>query len=91
MTEDKGILIRNVYYMLAYAFQELNQNNYEDIAKEDFEHIQDLFAEIFYKGVSMQLKQGLCREYVENSETLPLIKGKIEFNGTIKARIQKNS
>lgn len=89
MTEDKGILIRNVYYMLAYAFQELYQNNYEDIAKEDFEHIQDLFAEILYKGVSMQLKQGLCREYVENSEILPLIKGKIEINGTIKARIQR--
>ena len=57
MTEDKGILIRNIYYMLAYAYQELKQNNYEDIAKEDFEHIQDLFAEILYKGVSMQLKQ----------------------------------
>ena len=26
MTEDKGILIRNIYYMLAYAFQELRQN-----------------------------------------------------------------
>lgn len=89
MTEDKGILIRNVYYMLAYAFQELNQNNYEDIAKEDFEHIQDLFAEILYKGVSMQLKQGLYREYVEKLETLPLIKGKIDINGTIKSRIQR--
>ena len=59
MTEDKGILIRNIYYMLTYAFQELRQNNYEDIAKEDFERIQDLFAEILYRGVSVQLKQGL--------------------------------
>lgn len=89
MTEDKGILIRNVYYMLAYAFQELNQNHYEDIAKEDFEHIYDLFAEILYKGVSMQLKQGLCREYLAKQDTLPLIKGKIDINGTIKARLQR--
>ena len=89
MTEDKGILIRNIYYMLAYAFQELKQNNYEDIAKEDFEHIQDLFAEILYKGVSMQLKQGLYREYVQQQDTLPLIKGKVDINGTIRARIQK--
>lgn len=89
MTEDKGILIRNVYYMLAYAFQELNQNNYEDIAKEDFEHIQDLFAEILYKGVSMQLKQGLYREYLDRQETLPLIKGKIDINGTIRERVQR--
>lgn len=89
MTEDKGILIRNIYYMLAYAFQELKQNNYEDIAKEDFEHIQDLFAEILFKGVSMLLKQGLCREYIDQRDTLPVIKGKIDINGTIKTRIQR--
>ena len=31
MTNDKGILIRNIYYMLSYAFLELKRNNYEDI------------------------------------------------------------
>ena len=31
MTEDKGILIKNIYYMLAYAFQVLKQTNYEEI------------------------------------------------------------
>ena len=57
MINDKGILIRNIYYMLSYAFQELKRRNYEDIDKEDFERVQDLFAEILYKGMSMQLKQ----------------------------------
>lgn len=89
MTEDKGIYIRNVYHMLAYAFQELNKNNYEDIAKEDFEHIHDLFAEILYKGVSMQLKQGLYREYIERLDTISLLKGKLDIHGTIRARIQR--
>ena len=89
MTEDKGIRIRNVYYMLAYAFQELNKNNYEDIAKEDFEHIQDLFAEILYKGVSLQLKHGLYREYIEKMENQPLLKGKLDINGTIKIKLQR--
>jgi 5-methylcytosine-specific restriction enzyme subunit McrC len=55
MTDDKGILIQNIYYMLAYAFQELKQNNYEDIAGEDFDNIHDLFAEILAKGISYQL------------------------------------
>lgn len=36
MTIDKGIFIRNIYYMLTYAFQELKQNNYEEIAGEEF-------------------------------------------------------
>ena len=44
--------------MLSYAFSELRKNNYDDIDKEDFEHIEDLFAEILIKAVSLQLKQG---------------------------------
>jgi 5-methylcytosine-specific restriction enzyme subunit McrC len=83
MTEDKGILIRNIYYMLAYAFQELRQNNYAEIKGEDFTDIYDLFAEILIRGVSYQLKQGLHREYVEKNESLQTVKGKIDMRGTI--------
>jgi len=83
MTEDKGILIRNIYYMLAYAFQELRQNNYAEITGEDFNDIYDLFAEILIRGVSYQLKQGLHREYVEKNESLQTVKGKIDMRGTI--------
>lgn len=52
MTIDKGIFIRNIYYMLTYAFQELKQNNYEEIAGEEFDEIHDLFAEILLRGIS---------------------------------------
>lgn len=88
MTEDKGILIRNVYYMLAYAFQVLRQNNYEDISKESFERIQDLFAEILFRGISSQIKQGLYKEYIVRNESLPLLKGKLDINATIQNRVQ---
>lgn len=86
MTEDKGILIRNVYYMLAYAFQELKQNNYEEIQGETFEDIYDLFAEILARGISYQLKQGLYREYVSKNESMQTIRGKININETIANR-----
>ena len=33
------IPVQNIYYMLAYAFQELKKNNYAHIDKEDFENI----------------------------------------------------
>ena len=42
MTIDKGIFIRNIYYMLSYAFQEFGRNNYDDIAGEDFNNVHDL-------------------------------------------------
>ena len=87
MTEDKGIFIRNIYYMLSYAFQVLKQKNYEDIASEEFENIQDLFAVILAKGISQQLKQGLYREYVIRQEDLPAARGRIDMRGTIRNQI----
>ena len=91
MTNNKGILIKNIYYMLSYAFSELKKNNYDDIDKEDFEHIEDLFAEILVKAVSLQIKQGLYRSYINKKESLPLLRGKIDISGTIRNRILHNS
>ena len=89
MKNDKGIYIKNVYYMLSYAFQVLKQTNYENVASEEFEKIQDLFAAILVKGVSKQLKQGIFREYVEQYETLSVMRGKLNIQETIKSRIQR--
>ncbi|MGI5906689.1 MAG: 5-methylcytosine-specific restriction endonuclease system specificity protein McrC [Candidatus Pararuminococcus gallinarum] len=89
MTNDKGILIKNIYYMLTYVFQVLRQSNYEDIASESFEQVQDLFAAILSKGISQQLKQGLYREYISQSEVLPVMRGKLDIQGTIRQQIQR--
>ena len=58
MTTDKGIFIQNIYYMLSYAYQVLQRQDYQCIASEKFEHIDDLFAAILAKGVSRQLNKG---------------------------------
>lgn len=88
MTNDKGILIKNIYYMLTYAFQILRQSNYDDIAAEDFENIHDMFAAILGKGVAQQLKHGLYREYVNKSDNLTTLRGKLDVPGTIKNKLQ---
>lgn len=75
--------------MLTYAFQVLKQSNYENIATEEFDKIQDLFAAILAKGVAKQLKQGLYREYVTQNETLSVMRGKLVMTDTIKNRIQR--
>lgn len=88
MTNDKGIFIKNIYYMLAYAFRVLRQKNYEMAASEEFDEVQDLFASILSKGISQQLKQGLHREYIAKGEDLPVMRGKLNLSGTIKNQIQ---
>lgn len=87
MIKDKSILINNIYHMLAYAFQALNHENYEDVAVESFDEIYDLFAAILAKGIGIQLKQGLYREYINRQEELPVMRGKINMPGTIKNRL----
>ena len=84
MTKDKNILINNVYHMLAYAFQTLNQEQYEDLATESFDEMYDLLAAILSKGIGLQIKHGLYREYVNQVEELKSLRGKIDMPGTIK-------
>ena len=89
MTKDKSIFIKNIYYMLSYAFQTLNQGEYENIATEEFENIHNLFAAILAKGIGRQLKQGLYREYLNRKEALPVVRGKIDMPGTIQNRLAR--
>lgn len=89
MTKDKSILIKNIYYMLSYAFAVLRQKEYENIATEKFENIHDLFAAILSKGIGRQIKQGLYREYVNYNEDEASLKGKINMQGSIRNKLLK--
>ena len=88
MTSDKGILIKNIYYMLTYAFQSLRQSNFASVAAEEFENIHDMFAAILGKGVASQIKQGLYREYILQEEELSVLRGKLNMQGTIRNKMQ---
>ncbi len=89
MTKDKSIFIKNIYYMLSYAFQVLRQSNYEEVSSEEFDEVQDLFAAILGKGVAQQLKRGLYREYITKNEALSVMRGKLVLPETIRNRIQR--
>lgn len=87
MTEDRHIFIKNIYYMLSYAFTTLRESVYEDVQKETFDSIYNLFAAILSKGIGLQLKQGLYREYINCVEDLAVVRGKIDVPGTMRNRL----
>lgn len=89
MIKDKSIFIKNIYYMLSYAFTTLTPSEDDEIAAEEFDNMHNLFAAILTKGIGQQLKQGLYREYLNRKEDLPLMRGKIDMPGTIKNRIAR--
>ena len=80
------IPIKNIYYMLSYAFNVLNENGYKNIATEDFNNVAELCAAILSKGISVQVKRGLGREYIEQTEALSSLKGRIGISESIKTR-----
>lgn len=70
--------------MLTYAFQVLNEQGYKDMATEQFDNVAELCSAILAKGISIQIKRGLGREYLQNTETLTTVKGRIDVSETVK-------
>ena len=78
------IPIKNIYYMLAYVFSNFTLKDFADVETEKFENIHNLFASILSHGIGRQLKQGLYREYINRSENLSTVRGKINLQNTMK-------
>ena len=81
------IPIQNIYYMLSYAFQILNEQGYKNIATEQFNNTAELMAAILEKGIAIQLKRGLGKEYILQTEALSSLRGKIDIAESIKTQL----
>ena len=82
--------IKNIYYMLSYAYQTLRETGFDNIASEGFENIHDLFAAILVQGIGTQVKRGLHRDYISEEEALSGLRGQLKIAESIKrqTRIQ---
>lgn len=78
-------LINNIYNMLSYAFETLNNKSYSKCSTENYSNITDLFASILIKGIKSQLKRGLIREYNNTDDVTHNIRGKIDIQNSINA------
>ena len=64
------IPVKNIYYMLSYAFRILREDSYKRVETENFNNTAELFAAILINGITLQVKRGLGREYLEVNEAL---------------------
>ncbi|MGE4352570.1 MAG: 5-methylcytosine-specific restriction endonuclease system specificity protein McrC [Oscillospiraceae bacterium] len=80
----ENIRIKNIYYMLAYAYQSLNEDGFDDVFAEEFDHIHDLFAAILGKGAANLIKRGLQRDYLQNTDVTGSLRGKIDITASVK-------
>jgi len=81
------IPIENIYYLLCYAWNMLDEKDKVSIDIDDKTELLDLFAKILINGSKVLLKRGIDRSYIEVIEELAGVKGKLEFSQTIKSGI----
>ncbi|MDQ0233108.1 5-methylcytosine restriction system specificity protein McrC [Metabacillus malikii] len=84
MERNNNIPIRNLYYMLSYAYKTLSLNEYKQVGTEEFENVKELYSEILSIGIPVLIRGGLSKDYISVEETSNVIKGKIDINSTIK-------
>lgn len=80
------IPIRNIYHMLAYAFHLLKDGAYVRCATEVFDNTAELMASILNKGIAIQLKRGLERDYRGITESTKSLRGKINLSDSIRTQ-----
>lgn len=83
---DQSIAVHNIYVMMAYAFRTIRNDGDDRIKAESFDRLHDLFAEILVRGVGTQVKRGLHRDYLEHSDSLATVRGRIDIARTAATR-----
>lgn len=89
--KDKSILIKNIYYILAYAMGATTWLEQRYFDAEQFENIHDLFALLLGHETSRLIKRGLYKEYIPHTESISTIRGTINIPQTIRNQIRHDN
>ena len=82
--QTAAIPIQNIYYLLCYAWNRLEEGNIIAVEPTERTSLIDLFAKVLIGGVSHLLKRGLDRGYVHHTEDTGRLRGKIQFQQSLK-------
>jgi len=78
------IPIQNVYYLLCYAWDRMDEGEVVDLGEVEGLTLADLFAKVLAEGVGRLLRRGLGRDYLEVSDDIAGIRGKLDVSATLK-------
>lgn len=78
------IPVQNIYYLLCYAWNKLDERDLVKIEPADSTNLVDLFAKVLIGGIGHLLKRGFDRGYVQFSEETRHLRGRIVLGTTLK-------
>lgn len=81
------IPIENIYYLLCYAWNKLDEKERVNVSIDDKIELLDLFAKVLINATKALLKRGIDKSYIDYTEEMPGIKGKIQISQTLKRNL----
>ena len=79
--------LENVYYLLCYAWDHMEEGETIDLGSESFGGPVDLFARVLNQGVARLVARGLDRDYLSVREDVRGLKGKLDVGTTVKRNL----
>ncbi len=81
------IPIENIYYLLCYAWNKLDEKERVNVSIDDKTELLDLFAKVLINATRILLKRGIDKSYIDHTEELAGVKGKIQISQTLKSNL----
>ena len=81
------IPIENIYYLLCYAWDKLDEKDKVSVTIDSETNLLDLLAKVLISGSKRLLKNGIAQNYITYFNEIKGVKGKIEIASSIKANL----
>lgn len=78
-----SIQVKNIYWMIAYALNVIEDKGIQSIGGENFENVYDLCASLMSIALAKQVKRGLNKSYINKRDDSPCVRGKILIKETL--------
>lgn len=82
-----SIPIENIYYLLCYAWNKLDEKDRVAVSAEDYTKLLDLLAKVLINSTRILLKRGIDRNYIDVTTEFAGVKGKLELSQTVKSQL----
>ena len=77
--------------MLALCLSSIDPQGYKQVSVEQFDNVLEMLSSVLVRGVSIQIKRGIGKGYLERIEPLCSPRGRFELSESIKTNcIHKN-
>lgn len=81
------IPIQNIYYLLCYAWNKLEERDLVEVSAEESPDLLNLLARVLLNGTKTLLKRGLVKQYLTETEIYQGIKGKLEVGQSLRKNL----